>query len=365
MIRFASLRGSLGHLILNTLRFFLEKKINCSRLIISTPKNKISNLFLYEIIKYNFSNKKIIFIESKMIYFLYFILLKFKNKLGIFSKFIYNIEWLHRENPKIAYGSTYNFDEKFYNHVPKIFIQDDYVKIFNKWLHNKKFLKKKFICISSRNSSYHNEKFNNPRNSNFSDFTKIIKKFTKLGYVVIRMGHHKKNDFILKDKNYYDFYEKEKKNKYLKLIEIFIFKNCEFMISGPSGIDAYAALFNKRIFLINQFPAGRMPRYNNCMFIPQIYKKNNVEMNFNQIDKNILLNEDPKILKRLNITMKKNTSIEIYNMIISNYNSKRLIGKKLKNKNFIIEGKKSSSVLCNSWYRINKHLIINKINNEN
>lgn len=359
MIKLASLRSSQGHLILNTLRFFLEKKQKFNYLIIANPKKKISNLYLYEILKNNFSNKKIFFTHSKIIYFLYFIFFKLGNKLFFFSKFTCNIEWIHHENPKNDYGSKFNFDEKFYDNVPDFKIQDEYIQKFNEWLIKKKFSNKKFICVSSRDNFYHKEKNENFRNSNFSDYKSVITKFIKLGYCVIRMGHHKKNDFLFKNKNYYDFYAEEKNNKYSKLFEILIFKNCEFIISGPSGIDAYAALFKKRIFLVNHFPAGRIPRYNNCMFIPQKYKKNNKVINFNQIDKNILLSEDTKLLKKLKISTNKNTPNEIYNMVFKNYKAKKLIGKSLKNKKFIIEGRNSSSVLCNNWYKNNKHSIVN------
>ena len=360
MIKFASLRGTQGHLILNTLRFFLEKKIKYQYLIIATPKNKIVNLYLYNVLKYNFSNKKIIFTHNKIIYLLYLILFKLGNRLSFFSKFTCNIEWLHHENPKTAFGSKYNFDEKFYSNVPEFYIQVDYIQKFDECFNKKKLLNKKFICLSSRDNYYHKEKNENFRNSNFSDYKKIFIKFIKLGYCVIRMGHHKKNDFLFKDKNYYDFYVREKNNKYYKLLEVLIFKNCEFIISSPSGIDAYAALFNKRIFLINHFPAGRIPRYKNCMFIPQSYIKKNKLINFNKINKNILLCEETEVLKKLKISTKKNTPEDIYNMVIKNYKSKKLIGKNLKNKYFIIEGKNSSSVLCNSWYKNNKHSIINK-----
>ena len=47
MIKFGSLRGSIGHLILNTLRFFLEKKKIKKFIIISTPKKDISNHYVY------------------------------------------------------------------------------------------------------------------------------------------------------------------------------------------------------------------------------------------------------------------------------------------------------------------------------
>ena len=55
----------------------------------------------------------------------------------------------------------------------------------------------------------------------------------------------------------------------------------------------------------------------------------------------------------------KNTPNEIYNMVFKNFKAKKLIGKSLKNKKFIIEGRNSSSVLCNNWYKNNKHSIVN------
>ncbi len=358
MIKFGSLRGSLGHLILNTLRYFIEKKkTNNCFLFISTPKSKISNIFLYKILCNNFSTKRIFFSHNIIIYFIYALLFKLKNKIQIFSIFICNIEWIHHEKPKKEYGSNYNFDEKFYSKVPKIFIPTEYEAIFKNWCNNKKFKKKKIVCFSSRDKYYHKENYEDPRNSKFSDYKLIIKKLIKAGYVVVRMGYHKKNDFNFKDKNYFDFYEEEKHNKYLKLIEILLFKNCEFIVSGPSGIDSYAALFKKKIFIINHFPAGRIPRYRNCVFIPQKYIKRGLQMNFNKIEKKILLCEDTKILKSYKLSVKKNSSRDIYDLIIKNYKNKKLLGKSLKNYNFVIEGKNSSSLLCNSWYKKNKNLL--------
>ena len=66
MIKFASLRvETIGHLILNTIRFFSEKKYNY--LIIVSNPDKIINRFVYDFLKKNYQNKKIIFLENKII----------------------------------------------------------------------------------------------------------------------------------------------------------------------------------------------------------------------------------------------------------------------------------------------------------
>jgi len=82
MIKFGSLRGSIGHLILNTLRFFLEKKKIKKLIIISTPKKDISNHYVYKILREKFTNKNIIFVNSKILNLIY----KFFNKLLSFLK---------------------------------------------------------------------------------------------------------------------------------------------------------------------------------------------------------------------------------------------------------------------------------------
>ena len=66
------------------------------------------------------------------------------------------------------------------------------------------------------------------------------------GYSVIRMGRKYKDSYDFKDHNYIELYNIEKENKNLDQIETLLFKYCEFIVSGNSGIDAFAALFKKK-----------------------------------------------------------------------------------------------------------------------
>ena len=86
MIKFGSLRGSIGHLILNSLRYLLEEKKPNDFLVISTPKNEISNFFVYKTIVKNFQNNRVNFNNSRVINFIYKALYKIKKKNTNFFK---------------------------------------------------------------------------------------------------------------------------------------------------------------------------------------------------------------------------------------------------------------------------------------
>ncbi len=354
MIKFGSLRGSIGHLILNTLRFFLEKKKIKKLIIISTPKKDISNHYVYKILREKFTNKNIIFVNSKILNLIY----KFFNKLRkykFFSNLICNIEWLHHENANEAYGSKYNFDENFYHLVPNFDIADKEIEFFLNWK-NKNKLKKKYVCISSRDPGFYNEKIQNPRNFSFKDYDILIKMLLSKGYSVIRMGRKYKDSYDFKDHNYIELYNIEKENKNLDQIETLLFKYCEFIVSGNSGIDAFAALFKKKIFIVNNFPAGRKPRYLNCTYIPQIYTQNKNLLKFKDIPKKILLSEEVENLKYHNINLLKASSTDILQMVKENIESEKFVGVDISNEDFIIEGKKSKSNICPVWFKKNYNL---------
>jgi putative glycosyltransferase (TIGR04372 family) len=350
MVKLASLRGTLGHLIINTLRYFIEERKEKDLIIISTLKKDISNKFVYKILKNHFENKKVIFINNFLINFVYKVFYSLKIRgFVFFSNLLCNIEWLHHVNPKLKYGSPYNFDEKFYESVPDIKISKSDHKIYNDWKKNKK-IKDKFVCISSRDENFYSEQECNPRDSKFSDYDDLIRYLILSNFTVIRMGRKHEKGYNFNDENFLDFYELEKNNKNIDLIECFLFRECSFMVSGCSGIDAYSALFKKKIFIVNHFPAGRKPRYINCKYISQVYQNNNnEEINFNKIPEKILLSEEFSELRSRKISLVKNSPKDILEMIKNDLevNSN---GENISSKKFIIEGKNSQSKICPIWY---------------
>lgn len=360
MIRLGSLRGSLGHLILNTLNFFLNNKNSKDILIIATPKKEISNYFVYKILINKFKSQKVFFNNSIILKLTYKILNKLKKKFHFLTRFTCNIEWLHHDNPKQLYGSKYNFDENFYNLVPDFEFEEKDIIFFSEWK-KKKNINKKFVCISSRDPGFYEEQLENPRNFNFEDYDKLIRMLLEKNYIVIRMGRKYRKNFNFASNDYIELYQLEKNNSKLDIIETFLFKECEFIISGNSGIDAFAALFKKKIFITNNFPAGRIPRYLNCTFIPKVYSSNNRIMNFNNIPKKILLSEEIEKLEKEKINLINANSKDIENMVREYLENKNYSGIDISKKSFVIEGKNSNSSICPVWYSKNKNLFNNEI----
>jgi len=365
MIKFASLRvESIGHLILNTIRFFSEK--NHNYLIIVSNPDKIANHFIYDFLKTNYQTKKIIFLENKIISELIEIFYKVQKRLKFFSIFYANLRWIHHEFPRIEYGSPYRFYNSFLKNKKKFIFQKKYEKTFQDWKKTNK-VNGKFVCIFGRDKGFYSEKYldngdrwesvKEPRNFKFSSYKKLINKLIKLNYTVIRMGRKNSENFFLKNKKYIDFDNiiKNTDSKKIDLIEFMLFKKCEFIVGSTSGIHAYASLFDKKFFYVNNFPAGRIPYFKNCYFINKRYKKSKKIIPYNKIDRDILLSENYTKIKKKGYDIIDNNQNEIYNLVIKNI--KKPNGVNLSEQKFIVEGE--GALLCKNWYKKNLKLFRN------
>jgi putative glycosyltransferase (TIGR04372 family) len=279
-----------------------------------------------------------------------------QKKIQVFSFFYSNIRWIHHVNPRLEFGSPYRFYDNFINkNKIHINMENDFSKLFNLWKKKNK-VKKKFVCIFSRDSKFHKERFSNPRNFSFSTYEKTIRRLIKLDFTVIRMGRDIGDKFFLRDPNFLTFddliskYEKY----YVEILELMLFSKCKFIIGSSSGIHSYALLFDKLFFMVNHFPAGRVPYFKNCFYICKKYQKNNKIIKYSRLDKSILLSEENNVLKKRGYRIINNSEDEIYEFIMADLVKRR--GVDLSNKNFIVEGKGG---LCDyNWYKKNIKLFL-------
>lgn len=355
MLTFASLRGeSIGHLILNTVRFFCEKRYFF--LIIITNPNKICNKLVYNLLKKNYSNYRTIFIENCYLSFCVELLYKIQKRIRIFSILYSNIRWIHHDNPRIEFGSPYRFYDNFIN-KKKIYINIDNASsnLFKLWK-KKNNVKKKFVCIFSRDFKFHKEKFNNPRNFQFSSYEKTIRRLIKLDFTVIRMGRDIGDKFYFRDPNFltFDNLIRNYSTYNIEILELMLFRNCQFIVGSSSGIHSYALLFDKLFFMVNHFPAGRVPYFRNCFYICKKYKKKNKIIPYSRLDSSILLSEDNYVLKKRGYKIINNTEKEIYEFIVKGLVKRE--GVDLSNKSFIAEGEGG---LCDyNWHKKNTQLFL-------
>ena len=354
MLKIGSLRvESFGHLILNTIRYFAEKKFYF--LIIFSSKKKTVNRYVYNFLKVNYKSNRIFFFENEILTFFTEIFYKIQKKLIFLSIFYANVRWIHHEKPRIEYGSIYRFYDSYLFKKKKLSNFENNKKFLD-WRKQNNLLGK-YVCIFARDSGFYNEKFIDPRNFKFSSYRSTINKLIKLKYKVIRMGRNNNEKFTLKNKNFFDFeyLVKNELKDTLEFLEFMLFKNCKFIIGSTSGIQAYALLFDKRFFFVNNFPAGRIPIFKNCLFINKKYKKHNMLVSYNQLNKKILLSEEQNELKKNFYQVVNNTSKEIHDFVIKNLKKKSAIN--IKRHPFIIEGE--GALCCKRWYTKNLKLFKN------
>ena len=262
-IKIGALKESIGHGIYNPTIYFGNVSKDQLTIIIY-PKKKSDNYPSVEIlIKKLSETHKIKMINSNI---LFWIMLKLINynvvKRPIIKNLYANIYYAHRSPNNVEYGSIYEMNNAM-TLMPKCKVSKEDDLVFREWRLDKG-IKEKYVCIFSRNSSYYDEKFKNPRNSNFLDLIPTIKMLKSKGFDIVRVGRNHKDIFNEKVKDlYFDYDSFGEKNK---LIDVLLIKNCDFFLTCNSGINALAFMFHKRILYYNMFPCGMRPFFKNCSF---------------------------------------------------------------------------------------------------
>lgn len=307
------------------------------KIIITTIKKDIINYEIYKIIKNHYQSKKVKFVHSKILFYIYRVLFKLRNKFFFFNHFIANIEWYHHEiGFEKNYGALHRFyDLKSFQQKSKIGVLEEQTRQFNLWKKSN-LPDGKFVVFFSRDSGYYNDK-NNPRNSDFNRYRKSIDYLILKGFLIIRMGRNHNDNFQYENKNFFD-YSKLCNYRYDDLIELMIFKNCEFIVGSVTGMLTYSTLFDKPLLINNWFPAGYLPWFRNSNFIPKLYKKNSAYINFNKIPKNLLLSEDENILQFNSLEISENSEEEIFEQIFNYIEYGFKVGFELKNNDYFVCG---------------------------
>jgi len=105
-----------------------------------------------------------------------------------------------------------------------------------------------FVCLHVRESGFRNDAGKREyRNANIEKYIPAIKEITRLGGIVVRLGDKTMKPLPPMD-NVIDYPFTDSKSD---LMDIYLIKHCRFYISAPSGIYDTAALFGKKILMIN------------------------------------------------------------------------------------------------------------------
>ena len=135
----------------------------------------------------------------------------------------------------------------------------------------------RFVCFLGRDPAYfrnfeRNTKrlessIHNYRNSDIENFVLAMKKLSKKGYYVFRMGSLVNKSLDIHDSKIIDYATNGMRSDFL---DIFMSANCRFFVGTPSGLDNVASIFRVPILSVNTIPLEYTQTYlMNSIFIPK------------------------------------------------------------------------------------------------
>ena len=106
-----------------------------------------------------------------------------------------------------------------------------------------------FVCVHVRDNMYRNDQGRREfRNSDISNYKEAILYLLKKNYWVIRIGQLSNKRLEIDHPKFIDYPFSQFKDYCL---DLYLIKNCKFLICSQSGMHALASLFNKPILLTN------------------------------------------------------------------------------------------------------------------
>lgn len=186
---------------------------------------------------------------------------------------------------KINYSNFHNFKfnkikKNNYSNKLNLEIENEKkleTKVINKIFKSKR--KIKFVCIHIRDSLYHLDAHKRIyRNSNINNYKKLIQFLISKGIYVVRLGSPASEKINFKNKKFIDYSRSEYREP---IIDLYLIKNCDFVICTHSGIFDTARLFNKPILItnmtniFNSYPQSIQVR---GIFKNLIYKKKKISI---------------------------------------------------------------------------------------
>jgi putative glycosyltransferase (TIGR04372 family) len=189
-------------------------------------------------------------------------------------------------------------------------------------------IKRPFVVIHARDSTYKRYDGESYRNTNINSFKKSVNWLLSKNFQIIRIGNRGMNrcSYAKKiiDLTTYNMNQKDK-----EILDLFFIQECYFFIGSASGPYTLASMFNKPMLLVNMCPLGNVfPCAKRGIVLPKLY--------MNKISKKFIMFKDilnfnfshlrlDREFETLNIKLIDNTSeeilaatTEIYKKVLSN-----------------------------------------------
>lgn len=168
-----------------------------------------------------------------------------------------------------AWEAQYAWDKKGYlpliqmSKQDKLFCQEKLKKF---GIRNKDW----FVCMHSRDSAFHQDKFDPPqdfRDTDFAFFEKSVQEVIRRGGWVFRMGDNKQKLTKNSKKKFVNYAFSSIKSD---ILDIYLASECLFFLGTNSGLSSVPALFNTPAMVANFLPIGTELFLKHGIFIPKL-----------------------------------------------------------------------------------------------
>ena len=135
------------------------------------------------------------------------------------------------------------------------------------------FKNRPYVVLHVRDGNYRNDhKRRSWRNNNIDNYSQSVDYLISKGFSVIKIGDKESNKLNYKNKFYFDYSYSELRSEEM---DLYIIKNCNFLMANCSGPEYLALLFSKPILITNSYVIPSLYRSTDRVFFKKILFKGN------------------------------------------------------------------------------------------
>ena len=230
-----------------------------------------------------------------------------------------------RHTSVMSTNSSRDPDGKFFSELIKPEMSDSDIMKSKKLLEQIGWKGEPFICLLSRDSAYldywdklagsfnHDWTYHSYRNSEIETYRLAINHLLDKGYWVFRMGTITEKKLEIFHKNFLDYPYFSKK---CDLLDIYLFSNCDGLISTSTGIDALSQAYGIPTLIVNGLPLGIAATFFNTIWVPKnlTWKNNNQSLTVKEYIENCYLHTSEYLEAGIDVI--DLNEIEIFNAVL-------------------------------------------------
>jgi putative glycosyltransferase (TIGR04372 family) len=156
----------------------------------------------------------------------------------------------------------------------KLIIEKNICILLKKKLSDYIFFKNRpYVVLHVRDGNYRNDHKRRPwRNNNINNYSQSVDYLISKGFSVIKIGDKESNKLDCKNKFYFDYSSSKLRSEEM---DLYIIKNCNFIMANCSGPEYLAFLFSKPILITNAYVIPSLFRSTDRVFFKKILFKGN------------------------------------------------------------------------------------------